>query len=42
MTFEIPTYDRHNNVAGLIWLMGNQPSPLDTWIFNDNTYINKR
>jgi carbon starvation protein CstA len=25
MTFEIRTWDRHNNVAGSIWLMGNQP-----------------
>ena len=40
LIFEILTWDK--NMAGLIWLKGNQPSPLDTWIFNDNTYINKR
>ena len=38
MTYEIRIWDRHSNVAELIWLMGNQPSPLDNWIFNDNEY----
>ena len=42
MTFESRTWDWRNNVAGLILLMGNQPWPLNTWIFNDNKYINKR
>jgi len=29
MTFEIQVlaWDRHNNMAGLNWLMGSQPSP---------------
>ena len=29
-------------MAVLNRLMGSQPSPLDYWISNDNTYINKR
>ena len=33
-------WDRHKYVAGLNRLMGSQLSPLDNWIFNDNT-INK-
>ena len=31
--------DRHKNVVGLNQLMGSQPSPLDNWISNGNTYI---
>jgi hypothetical protein len=29
--------DRHKNGARLNKLMGSQPSPLDNWMFNDNT-----
>jgi hypothetical protein len=43
MTLEIQVlaWGRHKNVVGLNWLMGSQPSPLDNWILNGNTYINK-
>jgi hypothetical protein len=43
MTLEIHVlaWDRHKNVAGLNRLMGSQPSPLDNWISNGNTYISK-
>jgi hypothetical protein len=44
MTLEIQlqSWDRHKNMGRLQWLMGPQPSPLDNWISNGNTYINKR
>ena len=44
MTLEIQVmgWDRQKNVAVLSRLMGSQPSHLDNWIFNGNTYINKR
>jgi hypothetical protein len=44
MTLEIQVlaWDRHKNVAGLNWLIESQPFPLDSWIFNGNTYINKQ
>ena len=29
------------NVAGLSKLIGSQPSPIDNWISNGTTYINK-
>ena len=32
---------RHKNVVWFNWLMGSQPSILDNWISNGNTYINK-
>jgi hypothetical protein len=34
------TYDNGN--PGLNQLMVTQPSPLDNWISNGNTYINKQ
>ena len=42
MTLEtqVMAWDRHKNVAELNRLMGFQPSPLDNWISNGNTYIN--
>ena len=44
MMFENPVeaWDRHKDVVGLNWLMGLQPSPLDPWISNDNSYKNER
>jgi len=43
MTLEIQVlvWDGHKNVAGLNRLLGSQPSPLDNWISNGKTYINK-
>jgi hypothetical protein len=43
MAWEIKVldWDRHKNVEGLNWLMGSKPFPLDNWISNSNTYINK-
>ena len=40
MTLEIQVlaWDRHKNVARFNWLMGSQPSSLDNWISNSNTY----
>ena len=42
--FENPVeaWDRHKDVVGLNWLMGLQPSPLDPWISNDNSFKNER
>ena len=44
MMFENPVeaWDRHKDVVGLNWLMGFQPSSLDPWISNDNSYKNER
>ena len=44
MTLEIQVlvWDSHKHLAGLKQLMGSQPSSLDNWIANGNTYINKR
>jgi len=44
MTLEIQVldWDGHTIVAVLNLLMGSQLSPLDSWISNGNTYINKR
>ena len=44
MTLEIQflAWDRHKNVAGLNRLIGFQPSSLDNFISNRNTYINKQ
>ena len=39
MTLKVQAWDRHKNVAMLNRLMGSQPSPLDNWISNGNTYI---
>ena len=33
--------DKHKEVAGLDRLMEYQPTPLDNWLSNDNTNINK-
>ena len=43
MKFEIQllAWDKYKNVTVLNWLMASQPSPLDNWISNGNTYINK-
>jgi hypothetical protein len=40
MTLEIQVlaWDRHKKVAGFNWLMGSQPSSLNNWISNSNTY----
>jgi hypothetical protein len=38
---EVLAWDRHKKVAGLNWLMGSHISPLDNWISNGNTNINK-
>jgi hypothetical protein len=36
-------WDKYKYVlGGLTRLMGSQPSPLDNWISNGNTYINKQ
>jgi len=44
MTFEIQvlSWDRHKDVVRLNRLKGFQPSPLDNWIFNNNTDRNKQ
>jgi hypothetical protein len=42
LEIQVLTWDRHKNVRRLNWLIGSQPFPLDNWISNDNTYINKR
>jgi hypothetical protein len=44
MTLEIQVmgWGRQKNVAVLSRVMGSQTSHLDNWIFNGNTYINKR
>jgi hypothetical protein len=39
LEIQVLAWDRQRNVAGLNWLMGSQPSPLDNWIFNCNTDI---
>ena len=39
---KVLAWDMYKNVARLKRLMGSQPSLLDNWISNDNTYINKR
>jgi hypothetical protein len=41
LVIQILAWDRHKNVAGLNSLMRSHPSPLDNWIYNSNTYINK-
>jgi hypothetical protein len=42
LEIQVMGWDRQKNVAVLSRLMGSQPSHLDNWIFNGNTYINKR
>ena len=44
MTLKIQdlTWDRHKHVAGINRLIESQSSPLDNWISNGSTYINKR
>ena len=42
LEIHVLAWDRHSNVVELNRLMGSQPSLLDNWISNDNTYINKR
>jgi hypothetical protein len=44
MTTEIQVlaWERHKNIVALIRLIGTYPSPLDNWISNSNTYINKQ
>jgi hypothetical protein len=44
MTLEIQVLasDRQKNAVGLNRLMGSEPSPLNNWICNGNTNINKR
>ena len=39
LEIQVLAWDRQRNVAGLNWLMGSQPSPLDNWISNCNTDI---
>jgi hypothetical protein len=34
VTLNSQHWGRYKNVAGLNWLMGSQPSPLDNWISN--------
>jgi hypothetical protein len=41
LEIQILARDKHKNVVRLNELMGSQPSPLDNWISNGNTYINK-
>jgi len=41
LEIQILTQKRHQHVAGLIQLMGSQP-PLDNWIFNGNTDVQKQ
>ena len=41
LEMQVLAWDRHKNMAGLNWLMGSQPSPLNNWISNSNTWINK-
>jgi hypothetical protein len=38
MTLESPGLGQAQNMVGLNQLMGSQPSPLDNWISNRNTY----
>ena len=39
LKLQVQPWDRHKNVAMLNRLMGSQPSPLDSWMSNGNTYI---
>lgn len=41
LEIQVLAWDRYSYVAGLDWLIGYQSSPLDSWISNDNTSINK-
>jgi hypothetical protein len=43
MTSEIQVMarDRHKHMAGLNRLLGSQPFPLNNWILNNKTCINK-
>ena len=36
LEIQVLVWDRLKEVAGLNWLMGYQPSPLDNWISNGN------
>jgi hypothetical protein len=38
---QVLAWDRRKNVVELNPLVGSQPPPLDNWISNGNTYINK-
>jgi hypothetical protein len=42
LEIQVLAWDRHKKVAGLNQLMGTQISPIDNWISNGNTYINKQ
>jgi hypothetical protein len=41
LEIQVLACDRHKNVVGLNRLMGFNPTPLENWISNGNTYINK-
>jgi hypothetical protein len=41
LEIQVLVWDRCKNVAGIKELMGSQPSPLDNWNTNSNTYVNK-
>jgi hypothetical protein len=41
LEIQVLGWNRPKIVAGLNWFMGSQLSPSDSWIFYDNTYINK-
>jgi hypothetical protein len=38
--YQVLVWDRHKNVAGINWLIGSQPSPLDTLITISYAYAN--
>jgi hypothetical protein len=42
LEFQILSWDRHKNVAGLNWLKESQPSPLDNWTTNGYTNDKKK
>ena len=42
LEIQVLSWDRDKHVAGLNRLMGLQPSRLDKWISNSNTYIIQR
>ena len=42
LEIQILSWDRQNNVAGFYQLMGPQPPPLDNWVSNGNTDVNKQ
>jgi hypothetical protein len=42
LEINVLAWERHKNMVELNRLIGYKPSPLDIWISNGSTYINKR